>query len=98
MVAAAAAVTCSYAVLALLYYYKAQQLYHTPYVTKHTLTALLVGCPLMAVGAAPIEPLALAIAIKLAAIGVYALTVWRGRLISEEEWSALLALARQMRI
>ena len=97
MIGAAVSATCSYGVLTLLYYRKAQQLYHTPYVTRHALIALLVGCPLMGVGAIPIEPLGLAITIKLATIAVYLLAVWRGKLIGEEELTALRDLTRQLR-
>jgi O-antigen/teichoic acid export membrane protein len=97
MLGAATATTSAYALLAILYYRKAQQLYHTPYLTGHTLTVLLVGFPLMAVGAVPIEPLGLALAIKFVTLAVFALTVWRRNLIGGEELRALAGLARQAR-
>jgi len=97
MVGAATATTASYGFLAALYYRKAQQLYPTPYLLKRVLTALLVGCPLMAVGAIPIEPLGLAVVIKLATLGLFVITVWWRRLIDEDELRALIALVRQVR-
>ena len=81
----------------ILYYRKAQQLYYTPYLIRRALSALVVGCPLMAVGALPIEPEGLAVAVKLLAVGIFALAVWRLRLLDEEELHGLLALIRGAR-
>ena len=94
MIGAATATTAAYGLLAILYYRKAQQLEHTPYLASRALTALLVGCPLMGIGAVPIEPIGLAIVVKLAVLGVFALIVWRRRVIDEEELQALRGLAR----
>ncbi len=92
MIGAASATTAAYGLLAILHYRKAQQLYHTPYLTRRVLTVLLVGCPLMAIGALPIEPEGLAVAVKLVVIVIFALSVWLLRLIDEEELHALLSL------
>jgi O-antigen/teichoic acid export membrane protein len=97
IIGAATATASAYGLLAILYYRKAQQLSHTPYLTRRALGALLVGCPLMAVGVLPIEPEGLAVAVKLVAMGIFALAVWRLRLIDEEELHALLSLARRPR-
>lgn len=94
---AASATAVAYGLLAILYYRKAQQLYYTPYLTRRALSALVVGCPLMAVGALPIEPEGLAVAAKLLAVGIFALAVWRLRLLDEEELHGLLALIRGAR-
>jgi O-antigen/teichoic acid export membrane protein len=97
IIGAATATASAYGLLAILYYRKAQQLYHTPYLTRRAMGALLIGCPLMAIGALPIEPEGLAVAVKLLAMGIFALAVWRLRLIDEEEFHALLSLARRPR-
>ncbi len=97
MIGAATATAAAYALLAVLYYRKAQQLYPTPFLTRRTLTALLVGCPLMAIGALPIEPEGLAVAIKLLTIALFVLAIWRLRLLDDEEFHALLSLARRTR-
>ena len=85
MIGAATATAAAYALLAVLYYRKAQQLYPTPFLTRRALTALLVGCPLMAIGALPIEPEGLAVAMKLLTIALFALAIWRLRLLDDEE-------------
>jgi O-antigen/teichoic acid export membrane protein len=97
MLGAATATAAAYALLAVLYYRKAQQLYPTPFLTRRTLTALLVGCPLMAIGALPIEPEGLAVAIKLLTLALFALAIWRLRLLDDEELHALLSLTRRTR-
>ncbi len=94
MIGAATATAAAYGLLAILYYRKAQQLYPTPFLIRRTSTTLLIGCPLMAIGALSIEPEGLAVAIKLAAIGIFALAIWRLRLIDEDELHALLSMAR----
>jgi O-antigen/teichoic acid export membrane protein len=98
MLGAATATAAAYGLLAILYYRKAQQLYPTPYLLKRVLTALLVGCPLMAVGAISIRPLSLAIAVKLATIGLFAVAVWWRKLIDEDELRAFIELIRQLRL
>jgi O-antigen/teichoic acid export membrane protein len=97
MIGAASATAAAYGLLAILYYRKAQQLYPTPYLTHRALSALLVGCPLMAIGALPIEPEGLAVAVKLLALTIFALAVWRLRLLDDEEFYALLSLTRRPR-
>jgi O-antigen/teichoic acid export membrane protein len=97
MIGAATATASAYGLLAVLYYHKAQQISHTPYMTGRTLRTLLIGCPLMGVGAAPIQPEGLAVAVKLLAIGTFALAVWCLRLLGDEELQGLLSLIRQLR-
>ncbi len=97
MIGAASATTAAYGLLAALYYRKAQQICHTPYLTGRALTALLIGCPLMGVGAISIKPEALGLLVKLTALMVFALTIWWRRLIDEEELRTLLAAARRLR-
>jgi O-antigen/teichoic acid export membrane protein len=98
MVGAATATASAYGLLAALYYRKAQQIYYTPYLTGRALKALLVGCPLMGVGALPIQPTGLAVAVKLLTLGVFALAVWRLRLLDDEELHVLLSLTRRLRL
>lgn len=97
MIGAATATACAYGLLAVLYYRKAQQLSKTPYMTGRLLRALLIGCPLMGVGALPIRPEGLAVAIKLLTLGVFALAAWRLRLLDDDELHGLLSLTRQLR-
>jgi O-antigen/teichoic acid export membrane protein len=97
MIGAATATAAAYGLLAILYYRKAQQIYPTPYLVKRVLTTLLVGCPLMGIGAISIRPLGLAIAVKLATIGLFVLAVWWRRLIDEDELRAFIDLVRQLR-
>jgi O-antigen/teichoic acid export membrane protein len=97
MIGAATATSCAYSLLAILYYRKAQQIYHTPYLAGRTLKTLLIGCPLMGVGALPIQPEGLAMAVKLLTLVVFAVAVWRLRLLDEDELHVLLALTRQLR-
>lgn len=97
MIGAATATTSAYALLAALYYRKAQDVYRTPYLPKRAVTALLIGCPLMAVGTLSISPLGLAIAVKLGVIALFALAIWLRRVIDENELFALVALMRRFR-
>jgi O-antigen/teichoic acid export membrane protein len=97
MLGAATATTGAYGLLAALYYRKAQQISHTPYMVRRTLSVLLVGCPLMAVGALPIEPDQLAIAIKLLTLGLFALAIWQLRLLDDDELNVLLSMTRRLR-
>jgi O-antigen/teichoic acid export membrane protein len=97
MIGAATATAAAYGLLSILYYRKAQQLSPTPYFLRRVLTTLVIGCPLMAIGAISIRPLGLAIAVKLATLGVFALAVWRQRLIDEDEVRALIEVVRQLR-
>jgi O-antigen/teichoic acid export membrane protein len=97
MIGAATATAGAYGLLALLYFRKAQQISHTPYMTSRTLTTLFVGCPLMGVGALPIEPGGLAVAIKLVTLGVFAMAIWYLKLIDEEELQVLASMTRGLR-
>ncbi len=98
MLGAATSTTAAYGLLAALYYRKGQQTYRTPYLGRRALTSILVGCPLMALGALPIEPEALALTVKLLAMTTFALTVWRRRVIDGEEVRALFDLIRRVRL
>jgi O-antigen/teichoic acid export membrane protein len=97
MVGAAVSTAAAYCLLAVLYYWKAQQLYPTPYMLRRVVTILLVGCPLMGVGAISMHPLALAIAVKLFTLALFGLAVWRFRLIDEDEFRAFLSVLRRAR-
>jgi O-antigen/teichoic acid export membrane protein len=97
MIGAATATASAYGLLALLFYRKAQQLVRTPYLAGRVLKVLLVGCPLMGVGALPIHPVGLALAIKLLTLCIFALLVWRLGLVDEEELDVLRSLTRRLR-
>lgn len=97
MIGAAVSTAAAYGLLAVLYYWKAQQLYPTPYMLRRVLTILLIGCPLMGVGAIPLEPLAVAIVVKLLALALFCLAVWRLKVIDEDEFRAFLSVVRRVR-
>jgi O-antigen/teichoic acid export membrane protein len=97
MLGAATATAAGYGLLAILSYRTAQRIYHTPYELRRSLLTLLVACPLMGIGALPIAPGGLALTVKLTALGAFALTIWRLRLIGEDELDALRSLTHQLR-
>ncbi|MBA2506607.1 MAG: oligosaccharide flippase family protein [Thermoleophilaceae bacterium] len=71
MIGAAFATLVAYVLLLCLYYRKSQQLYPTPYQPWRVLGAVVLAAALMPLGAAAIEPLALAVVLKLAALALY---------------------------
>jgi len=68
MVGAAVANLAAYALLTALYYVVAQKLYPTPYELRKLLIVLTLATSLGVIGLIPIEPLAMAILVKVLAI------------------------------
>jgi O-antigen/teichoic acid export membrane protein len=95
MLGAAFATAIAYALLFGLYYASAQRVYPTPYQLGRVLRVALLAAAPIGVGAIPIEPLALALTLKTAALAVFVLGVWALRVIQPNELSSLRSMARE---
>jgi O-antigen/teichoic acid export membrane protein len=95
MVGAAFATAVAYVALLCLYYRRAQRIYPTPYHAGRVLRlAALIAVPL-AVGAIPIEPLALALGAKTAALALFVLGLRLFGVLQPEELAWLRDSIRQ---
>ncbi|MEA2393129.1 MAG: hypothetical protein QOJ82_1020 [Solirubrobacteraceae bacterium] len=93
MFGAGAATAVAYGLLAGLYYWKAQQIYPTPFELRKVLTIFALGALLTSIGALVIEPFGLAIAVKLAALGFFALALLPLGVLHRDEIAGLNAAA-----
>jgi O-antigen/teichoic acid export membrane protein len=89
IVGAAIATTIGYGALAISYYWISQRLYPTPYEPSKVLTMLTVASLLAIIGLLPIEPLGLAIAVKLAALGAFVGISWLAGAMTRTEYREL---------
>jgi O-antigen/teichoic acid export membrane protein len=76
IVGAAIATAIGYGFLAIAYYVIAQRLYPTPYEPRKVLTMLTAACAFGILGVLPLEPLGLALAVKLAALVAFIGVSW----------------------
>ncbi len=88
-VGAAAATAVAYALLAVLYYRKAQQLYPTPFETARVLRTTGLGALVMPIGLIAIHPAGLGVAVHAAAIAAFVLLLRPLGIIGAREWDAL---------
>jgi O-antigen/teichoic acid export membrane protein len=95
MVGAAFATAIAYALLFALYYVSAQRVYPTPYKPGRVLRVALLAILPVAVGAIPIAPVALALALKTATLAAFLVGVWAFRVIEPSEFATLRAMVRQ---
>lgn len=95
MVGAAFATAVAYLLLLALYYWRAQRVYPTPYQPSRVLGVAALAAPAMAVGAIPIEPLGVALAIKTAVLLAFVVLLPLVRIVRREELAALRLTVRE---
>ena len=95
MVGAAFATAIAYMLLFALYYISAQRVYPTPYQLGRVLRVALVAAAPIGVGAIPIEPLALSLAVKTGALAAFVVGVWALRVVAPSEVAAIWSMARE---
>jgi hypothetical protein len=78
-----------------LYYISAQRVYPTPYQLGRVLRVGLVAAAPIGVGAIPIEPLALSLAVKTGALAAFVVGVWALRVVAPSEVAAIWSMARE---
>jgi O-antigen/teichoic acid export membrane protein len=94
MLGAAFATAVAYTVLFALYYFCAQRVYHTPYALERLIRLAALTALASAVGAIPIEPLALALAIKAAVSIAFLIALRFAGVVRTEEVAALRLIVR----
>ena len=95
MLGAAFATAVAYTLLFALYYFQAQRVYFTPYQLPRLVRLAVFTAAAAAVGAIPIEPLALSLAIKSAVVILFLLALRLAHIVRSEEISAMRALVRE---
>jgi O-antigen/teichoic acid export membrane protein len=85
MAGAATATLVAYCLLTVLYYRRSQRLYPTPFEVGKTVKTFLLGGLAMAVGVIAFPALWLGLAVKAAALAVFALAIWGLHIIDESE-------------
>jgi O-antigen/teichoic acid export membrane protein len=95
MLGAAFATAVAYVVLFALYYHVAQRVYHTPYELPRLVRLAVLTAATAAVGAIPIEPTALALAIQSAVLVSFLLALRFARIVRPEEMGALRLIVRE---
>ena len=96
IVGAAVATTAGYAFMAGSYYWASQRLYPTPYEPEKVLATLLLASAFGAIGLVPIDPLGLAIAIKVLAIAMFVAGVRLTGTMTGAEFAELRRFVRGM--
>ena len=94
MLGAAVATTVSYVLLFGFYYQGSQRVYPTPYQLSRLIRLALVTAAAAAVGAIPIEPLGLALAVKVAVFAMFLLCLRVTRVVEAEDVTAMRLLVR----
>lgn len=94
-VGAAIATAVAFALLAVLYYRKSQQLYPTPYEPHRVIRAHLVALPPLAVGLIPIEPVALALGVKVIAFVAFLVALRLTHAFSTQESAYVVSFVRR---
>jgi O-antigen/teichoic acid export membrane protein len=95
-VGAAFATASGYLVLAATYYLLSQRVYPTPYEPRRVLTILVLAASLAAVGVLPIDSVLVALAAKVAALGVFFLALSITRAMTRAEWTELRRFLKGM--
>jgi O-antigen/teichoic acid export membrane protein len=94
MLGAAFATAVAYGLLFGLYYFQAQRVYHTPYDLSRLLRLAVLTAAAAAVGAIPIEPLIVAIAVKTAVFVAFVVGLRLTGIVRSDEVSALRLIVR----
>jgi O-antigen/teichoic acid export membrane protein len=94
MVGSALATLAAYALLAALYYWRAQVLYPTPYELVKTLKTLVLGGLAMAVGVIRFDSLGVSLAVKAATVLAFVVALLVSRVIDEDDLAGLRTAAR----
>jgi O-antigen/teichoic acid export membrane protein len=95
MLGAAFATAVAYTALFGLYYMQSQRVYYTPFDLSRLLRLAPLTAAAAAVGAIPIEPLALALAIKTAVVILFLISLRAASIVRPEEIGALRSIVRQ---
>jgi O-antigen/teichoic acid export membrane protein len=95
-VGAAIATAAAFALLAVLYYRKSQQLYPTPYEPHRVIRAHLVAIPPLALGLIPLEPVALSIGVKAIAYVAFLVALRVTHAFSSEEFGYVVSYVRRL--
>ncbi len=93
-VGAGLATACAYVALTSLYYWKAQQLYPTPYEPRKSIVVLALGIAVVPLGWLPLGWGF--VAIKLVAVALFAGAVYAARVVDDVEIVELRSLARRL--
>jgi O-antigen/teichoic acid export membrane protein len=93
-IGAGLATACAYVVLTALYYWKAQQLYPTPYEPRKAVVVLALGMAVVPLGWLPLGWGF--VAVKLAALALFAGALFAARVVDEVEIVEIRSLARRL--
>ena len=93
-VGAAIATAVAFGLLAALYYRKSQELYPTPYEPRRVIRMHLVALPFLALGVVPIDPVVLALGVKVIAYLAFVILLRLTRAFSPEELDNVVGLVR----
>ena len=95
MMGAAFATLAAYAMIAVLFYHRAQILYPTPYALRKTLTVIAAGQAATLVGLVRFDGLGLAIGAKFATLVLFALSLWVFGVVDRTDLEGLRLLVRR---
>lgn len=94
-VGAAIATAVAFALLAVLYYRKSQELYLTPYEPHRVIRAHLVAIPALALGVVPIEPTIVSIGVKAGAYVAFLVALRLTHAFSPQEFEYVAGVVRR---
>ncbi|MGB2873854.1 MAG: oligosaccharide flippase family protein [Gaiellaceae bacterium] len=89
IVGAGVATAVGYGFLTISYYWVSQRVYRTPFEPEKILTMLALASGLGVLGVVPLGPEAVAVPVKLAAVGAFVGAVWLARAMTGAEFSEL---------
>ena len=92
MLGSAFATIAAYVLLAGLYYWRSQILYHTPYSLRRTIIVLVAGMAATLVGLIRFEHLGVAVAVKIATLALFAVAMLVFRVIDRDDLDGLRIL------
>jgi O-antigen/teichoic acid export membrane protein len=95
MLGAAFATAVAYAILFALYYLQSQRVYRTPFEPSRLIRLGILTVAAAWVGAIPIEPLGLALAIKVAVMLLFVVCLRLAGVVKPEESAALRSIVRE---
>jgi O-antigen/teichoic acid export membrane protein len=92
MLGAAVATVAAYAALTMAHYRVAQHYYRTPYEPGRVLTAIALATGFGILGVVPLGPTAVAVAVKILALGAYVLLLRVFRVVDRDEVARMRSL------
>jgi len=98
MLGAAVATAAAYMLLFGLYYFTAQRVYRTPYQLGRLVRLAAITAAAVSVGAIPIEPVALALVLKVAVFGLFLLSLRLTGVLEGDDLLALRTIVRTRRL